>query len=253
MSFIQTVLLGAIAGFTIYLGLPIGRIEKISDRVRTFLTMTSVGILIFLLFDIFSHIKEPIEGTLKQALESKTGAGEFVLLLFIFVIGFAVGLLGLLAFESRFTRTNKESRQPLSPARLAAMIADRSRSAQFSGRPGHRPVSLARTSCPGLTVDHRFRIAQCHGRFRHRWSASRHSAVVGVFGPDGLDWWRPDLFKHHHRLWFCFAANFNFVPGTGRGRHSLCHRGALPRCAPRRCETRGHLGLVDWILPGLRN
>jgi hypothetical protein len=39
MSFFQTILLGAIAGFTIYLGLPIGRIEKISDRVRSFLTM----------------------------------------------------------------------------------------------------------------------------------------------------------------------------------------------------------------------
>lgn len=40
MSFIQTILLGAIAGFTIYLGLPLGRIEKISDRLRAFLTMT---------------------------------------------------------------------------------------------------------------------------------------------------------------------------------------------------------------------
>jgi zinc transporter, ZIP family len=123
MSFIQTILLGAIAGFTIYLGLPIGRIEKISDRVRSFLTMTSVGILIFLLFDIFSHIKEPIEGTLKQTLDGKAGASEFVLLLIILVIGFAVGLLGLLAFELRFTRANRESGQFLSPARLAVMIA----------------------------------------------------------------------------------------------------------------------------------
>jgi hypothetical protein len=31
MSFVQTVLLGAIAGFTIYLGLPLGRIKKISE------------------------------------------------------------------------------------------------------------------------------------------------------------------------------------------------------------------------------
>src|ERR1022692_270364 len=123
MSFIQTILLGAIAGFTIYLGLPIGRIEKISDRVRSFLTMTSVGILIFLLFDIFSHIKEPIEGTLKQTLEGKAGASEFVLLLIILLIGFGVGLLGLLAFELRFTRASRESGQSLSPARLAVMIA----------------------------------------------------------------------------------------------------------------------------------
>jgi hypothetical protein len=32
MNFSQTVLLGAIAGFTIYLGLPIGRIERVLYR-----------------------------------------------------------------------------------------------------------------------------------------------------------------------------------------------------------------------------
>jgi ZIP family zinc transporter len=123
MTFLQTISLGAIAGFTIYLGLPIGRLKKISPRVRSFLTMMSAGILVFILFDIFSHIKEPIETTLKQTLEGKAGAGEIVLLLVIFVIGLAVGLLGLLAFESRFMRANRQSGQPLTPARLAFMIA----------------------------------------------------------------------------------------------------------------------------------
>ena len=34
MSFAETVLLGAIAGFTIYLGLPVGRLGRVSDRAR---------------------------------------------------------------------------------------------------------------------------------------------------------------------------------------------------------------------------
>ncbi len=123
MTFLQTIFLGAIAGFTIYLGLPLGRIEKISDRVRSFLTMTSAGILVYILFDIFSHIKEPIEVALKQAVEGKTGAGEVISFLAIFVVGLSVGLLGLVAFESRFTRANRVSGQPVSPARLAFMIA----------------------------------------------------------------------------------------------------------------------------------
>ena len=123
MSFGQTVLLGAIAGFTIYLGLPIGRIEGISQRVRTFLTMTSAGILIFLLFDIFSHIKDPIAETLKNTLAGKAGAGELAWLLVIFVSGLAIGLLGLVAFEARVMRASKELGQPPSPARLAMMIA----------------------------------------------------------------------------------------------------------------------------------
>jgi ZIP family zinc transporter len=123
MSFAQTVLLGAIAGFTIYLGLPIGRITSVSTKARSFLTMTSVGILIFLLFDIFSHIKDPIEVALQDAVAGRAAGGEVIWLISIFVIGLAVGLLGLVAFEARFMRASKELGLPPSPARLAMMIA----------------------------------------------------------------------------------------------------------------------------------
>ena len=36
MDFTQTVVLGALAGFTIYLGLPLGRVKHISAQVRIF-------------------------------------------------------------------------------------------------------------------------------------------------------------------------------------------------------------------------
>jgi hypothetical protein len=39
LSFGETVLLGALAGFTIYLGLPLGRIEFVSQRARVALAM----------------------------------------------------------------------------------------------------------------------------------------------------------------------------------------------------------------------
>ena len=64
MGFLQTALLGAVAGFTIYLGLPVGRIKGMSVKLRTFLSMTSVGILVFLLFDILQQLIEPIETNL---------------------------------------------------------------------------------------------------------------------------------------------------------------------------------------------
>lgn len=84
--------------------------------------MTSAGILIFILFDIFSHIKEPIEAALKQTIDGKANANEVVLFLVIFVIGFAISLLGLLAFESRFMRATRESGQPPTPGRLASWL-----------------------------------------------------------------------------------------------------------------------------------
>ncbi len=118
MNFAQTVLLGAIAGFTIYLGLPIGRIKGISGKTRSFLSMTSIGILLFLFFDIFGQLSEPIEAALDQHSFS-----EFSFLLIIFIVGLGIGLLGLIVFEHLFIRSRPTGDQVLSPARLALMIA----------------------------------------------------------------------------------------------------------------------------------
>ena len=118
MNFAQTVLLGAIAGFTIYLGLPIGRIQGISKKTRSFLSMISVGILLFLFFDIFSQLSEPI----KEALNRRS-FGEFSLLLVTSVVGLGIGLLGLIVFEKFFIRFRSTDGQALSPTRLALMIA----------------------------------------------------------------------------------------------------------------------------------
>jgi len=52
MSFGETVLLGALAGFTIYLGLPFGRLQLVSPRARVALAMFSVGVLAFLFAEL---------------------------------------------------------------------------------------------------------------------------------------------------------------------------------------------------------
>ncbi len=118
MSFPQTVLLGAIAGLTIYLGLPIGRIRGLPDRVRTFLSMTSAGILVFLFFDIFQQLGAPIESSLNSG-----AYGQLLILFGIFILGFGVGLGGLIVFERRYLRRAGAQGQLLSPSRLALLIA----------------------------------------------------------------------------------------------------------------------------------
>jgi ZIP family zinc transporter len=119
MSLLQTVLLGAIAGFTIYLGLPVGRIKGITQKTRSFLSMTSAGILLFLFFDIFGQIAEPIKGSLKPA-----NFTEFSLFLAIFIGGLGMGLLGLVLFERRFINFQTDvNTQTLSPTRLSLLIA----------------------------------------------------------------------------------------------------------------------------------
>ena len=121
MNLVQTAILGAIAGFTIFLGLPIGRIQNVSDRARAFLTMTSAGILAFLFWDIFSNIHEPIVGALNEVMAGKMAASQLIFYVILLILGFAFGLLGLVAFESHFMR--KEAGQPINSRRLAMMIA----------------------------------------------------------------------------------------------------------------------------------
>ena len=118
MNFTQTVLLGSIAGFTIYLGLPIGRVKGMSEKTRSFLSMISAGILLFLFFDIFHQLSQPIEAALNLL-----KLGEFFILLAIFIVGFGAGLLGLIAFERRLIKFHPAANQVLSPTRLALMIA----------------------------------------------------------------------------------------------------------------------------------
>jgi len=118
MNFVQTIVLGAIAGLTIYLGLPIGRIKNVPDKVRSFLSMSSAGILVFLFFDIFSQLSGPIEEYLAQR-----DMPQFGLLLGIFVLGFGIGLLALVAFERQFIRMSGRVGQALSPTHLALLIA----------------------------------------------------------------------------------------------------------------------------------
>src|SRR2546426_345789 len=55
MTFARTVVLGAIAGSTIFLGLPIGRLRNPRPRLKALLNAVSAGILVFLLFDILKE------------------------------------------------------------------------------------------------------------------------------------------------------------------------------------------------------
>jgi ZIP family zinc transporter len=99
--------------------LPLGRIKGISEGARSFLSMTSAGILLFLLIDIFTKLSEPI----KTAIVDNKDMGEFFVLLTIFIFGFGLGLMGLIAFEHKFIKFQAVAGQALSPTRLALMIA----------------------------------------------------------------------------------------------------------------------------------
>ena len=119
MSHTTAAILGAIAGATIFIGLPVGRIRGVSRAVRGLLNAVATGVLLFLLWDILAHAAAPVEAALLQL---RRGDGRFIGLIAIFGAGLAVGLLSLIYFNARVFGRTKDA-VPAAPKTLAMMIA----------------------------------------------------------------------------------------------------------------------------------
>ena len=95
----QIVVLGIIAGVTIFIGLPVGRLTGAGVSLRAFLSAVAVGILLFLFWDVVSAAVEIIEGALLAAVGGTGSWGDFALLAATGAVGLAASLLGLVAYE----------------------------------------------------------------------------------------------------------------------------------------------------------
>jgi zinc transporter, ZIP family len=94
-------LLGGLAGFTIYLGLPVGRLELVSARARVALAMFSVGVLVFLIVDVLGHAFEIVEEAVSEFEEGTGGFGHAAGLALLLIGGFGLGSAGLAILERR--------------------------------------------------------------------------------------------------------------------------------------------------------
>lgn len=101
MSFAETALLGAIAGITIYLGLPVGRMRRVDERLRVGLAMFSVGILAFIFMDVSTHAQTIVASTLAQFKAGQTGFAHVLGLFALLALGFVTGTAGIAAAERR--------------------------------------------------------------------------------------------------------------------------------------------------------
>jgi zinc transporter, ZIP family len=104
MSTAQILALGAIAGLTIFVGLPVGRMHTLDARLKCFLSSTATGILLFLLWDILSGAVEPVEDALTAGRD-----GRFLWLAALLALGFSVGLLSLVAYDGWMKRRRRKA------------------------------------------------------------------------------------------------------------------------------------------------
>jgi zinc transporter, ZIP family len=103
MTIWQTTALGALAGFTIYLGLPVARLRPRTRTIQNLLNALALGVLLFLVWDILSKALEPVGEALKAAMKSGHW-NLFGSLVFMLVFGLVLGLVGLVAFHDTALR-----------------------------------------------------------------------------------------------------------------------------------------------------
>jgi zinc transporter, ZIP family len=121
MSTAQTLLLGALAGCTIFIGLPVARIRNVPSGVRSMLAATATGILIFLLWDILAGAVDPVESALKAGRD-----GRFLWLATLLTVGFAGGLLPLVYYDGWMK--NRRAKALLGPGAASEAEFAKSRS-----------------------------------------------------------------------------------------------------------------------------
>jgi ZIP family zinc transporter len=121
---VQIPTLGAIAGFTILLGLPVGRLRHPSLRMKAFLNATATGVLLFLFWDVVAHAVAPVETALTTVTREGTGSWmRFGALAAVTVAAFLLGLMSLVYYEQWMTGAKPaESGPPHGPG--AAGIAE---------------------------------------------------------------------------------------------------------------------------------
>jgi ZIP family zinc transporter len=138
VSAVQIATLGAIAGFTIFLGLPVGRLRNPSLRMKVFLNATATGVLLFLLWDVLAHAVEPVENALTAVTRDGTGSWmRFGALAAVTVASFILGLMCLVYYEQWMAGGKAaESGPPHGPgaASIAEFVATPASDTAIAGR-----------------------------------------------------------------------------------------------------------------------
>lgn len=108
------VLLGALAGATIFLGLPVARWRSVSGNVRGLLALAAAGVILFLVVEVGFQSMQRVEAAF-------LGGGSALPLGLLLVAGFALGLVGLAWLEDHRRRRQAVGAGTLEVAMMVAI------------------------------------------------------------------------------------------------------------------------------------
>jgi len=116
MSDGQIILLGAIAGLTIFLGLPVGRMRNLSTQTKCFFNAIATGVLIFLLIETLTKSIDPVEVALTHVTVEGGGTwGEFVAKAALFLVCFGFGLMSLVYYDKWMSQRGHRAMTSVGP------------------------------------------------------------------------------------------------------------------------------------------
>ncbi len=115
MSTAHILILGAIAGATIFLGLPVARMHGLGPNARSGLSALATGILVFLFWDVMTSAVDPIETSLHAH-----HWGKFAELSVLGAAGFIAGLMSLVYYDAWMkSRADRRSTTLVGPGAAA--------------------------------------------------------------------------------------------------------------------------------------
>jgi zinc transporter, ZIP family len=116
----EILLLGAIAGLTIFLGLPVGRMRNLSSQTRCFFNAIATGVLIFLLVETLSKSIDPVEEALTRVTTESGGSwGTFAGRAAVFLVCFGFGLLSLVYYDRWMSKRGHRAMTSVGPGAAA--------------------------------------------------------------------------------------------------------------------------------------
>jgi len=169
VSTAQILLLGAVAGLTIFIGLPMGRLHDTGQTFKAFLSATATGILLFLFWDVLKEAVEPVENALNAS-----HWGRFSWLAALAFGGFALGLLSLVYYDTWMKARRRRSF--LGPGAASATELERS---HFTGLTPARWLALFIATGIGL---HNFSEGLAIGQAGAKGTLSLAYVLVIGFG-----------------------------------------------------------------------
>jgi ZIP family zinc transporter len=129
LSSTQILVLGAVAGATIFIGLPLGRLQTANVALKAALSATATGILLFLLYDVIHGSIEPVDEALSAATDGGSW-GHFAWFAALFAAGISTGYLSLVYYDGWMKR--KRSQAMLGPGAASAAEFEQSWVASLS-------------------------------------------------------------------------------------------------------------------------